>query len=358
VDVAAQHAPDDPFMADTLKRGGIANPSRIFDKTVASALDRDRAYELSGGIAVCVHCGMTAIGYVPFRQPVEMRPMTASRDASLSAPVTAPWWRGAVIYQIYPRSFADADGDGVGDLAGITARLDHVAKLGVDGIWISPFFTSPMRDFGYDVADYCDVDPIFGTLADFDALVARAHDLGLKVTIDQVYAHTSDLHPWFAQSRQGRDGDKADWYVWRDPKPDGTPPNNWQSVFGGPAWTWDARRRQYYMHTFLREQPQLNAHNPVVQDALLEAAKFWLDRGSTVSGSMRSTIRCSTRNCVITRRWRTTGVSARARSISRKRCSASRTPMSRCSWSVSASCATVTTRSSPWPRWAARARSR
>ena len=205
--------------------------------------------------------------------------MTASRDASLSAPVTAPWWRGAVIYQIYPRSFADADGDGVGDLAGITARLDHVAKLGVDGIWISPFFTSPMRDFGYDVADYCDVDPIFGTLADFDALVARAHELGLKVTIDQVYAHTSDLHPWFTQSRQGRDGDKADWYVWRDPKPDGTPPNNWQSVFGGPAWTWDARRRQYYMHTFLREQPQLNAHSPVVQDALLEAAKFWLDRG-------------------------------------------------------------------------------
>ena len=205
--------------------------------------------------------------------------MTASRDASLPAPVTAPWWRGAVIYQIYPRSFADADGDGVGDLAGITARLDHVAKLGVDGIWISPFFTSPMRDFGYDVADYCDVDPIFGTLADFDALVARAHELGLKVTIDQVYAHTSDLHPWFAQSRQGRDGDKADWYVWRDPKPDGTPPHNWQSVFGGPAWTWDARRRQYYMHTFLREQPQLNVHNPVVQDALLEAAKFWLDRG-------------------------------------------------------------------------------
>jgi glycosidase len=134
-----------------------------------------------------------------------------------------PWWHGAAIYQIYPRSFADSNGDGIGDLAGITARLDHVARLGADAIWISPFFTSPMRDFGYDVADYCDVDPVFGTLADFDALVARAHDLGLKVTIDQVYAHTSDQHPWFVASRQSRDNPYADWYVWEDPKPDGSP---------------------------------------------------------------------------------------------------------------------------------------
>ena len=190
-----------------------------------------------------------------------------------------PWWHGAAIYQIYPRSFADSNGDGVGDLAGITARLDHVARLGADAIWISPFFTSPMRDFGYDVSDYCNVDPVFGTLDDFDALVARAHELGLKVTIDQVYAHTSDLHPWFVESRQSRDNPHADWYVWADPKPDGSPPSNWQSVFGGPAWRWDARRRQYYLHNFLAEQPQVNAHNPAVQDALLGVMKFWLDRG-------------------------------------------------------------------------------
>ncbi|MBC2668102.1 alpha-amylase family glycosyl hydrolase [Novosphingobium piscinae] len=189
------------------------------------------------------------------------------------------WWRGAAIYQIYPRSFRDSDGDGIGDLPGITAGLGHVASLGVDAIWISPFFTSPMKDFGYDVADYCDVDPIFGTLADFDALVAEAHRLGLRVIIDQVYAHSSDQHPWFAASRAARTGDKADWYVWADAQADGTPPNNWQSVFGGPAWTWDARRRQYYMHTFLREQPQLNVANPAVQEALLGAARFWLDRG-------------------------------------------------------------------------------
>ena len=196
-----------------------------------------------------------------------------------TATSATPWWQGATIYQIYPRSFADSNGDGIGDLPGITARLDHVASLGVDAIWLSPFFTSPMRDFGYDVADYCDVDPIFGTLADFDALVARAHALGLRVLIDQVMAHTSDLHPWFSESRASRDNPRADWYVWADPKPDGSPPSNWQSVFGGPAWTWDARRCQYYMHQFLREQPQLNCHNPAVQAALLAAARFWLDRG-------------------------------------------------------------------------------
>jgi alpha-glucosidase len=189
------------------------------------------------------------------------------------------WWRGAVIYQVYPRSFADSNGDGIGDLKGITSRLEHIASLGVDAVWLSPFFTSPMKDFGYDVADYCDVDPIFGTLADFDALIKRAHALGLRLLVDQVYAHTSDQHDWFRQSRQSSSGDKADWYVWADAKPDGAPPSNWQSVFGGPAWTWDARRGQYYMHNFLPSQPQLNVHLPAVQDALLDTARFWLDRG-------------------------------------------------------------------------------
>ena len=196
-----------------------------------------------------------------------------------SAQTAREWWRGAAIYQIYPRSFADTNGDGVGDLPGITAHLDHVASLGVDAIWLSPFFTSPMLDFGYDVSDYCDVDPIFGTLADFDALVGRAHALGLKVLIDQVYSHSSDRHPWFLESRSGRKNAKADWYVWADAKPDGSPPNNWQSVFGGPAWTWSATRGQYYMHNFLPEQPQLHMHLPEVQDAMLEVAKFWLERG-------------------------------------------------------------------------------
>lgn len=189
------------------------------------------------------------------------------------------WWRGAVIYQIYPRSFLDTTGNGVGDLAGITERLDYVAGLGVDGIWISPFFPSPMRDFGYDVADFCGVDQMFGTLGDFDRLLAKAHRLGLRVIIDQVYSHTSDQHPWFVESRSARDNPKADWYVWADARPDGTPPNNWLAVFGGPAWEWDPRRRQYYLHNFLKEQPDLNFHNPAVQQAVLEAAEFWLRRG-------------------------------------------------------------------------------
>ena len=188
-------------------------------------------------------------------------------------------WTGATIYQIYPRSFADSNGDGIGDLPGITAKLDYIASLGVDAVWLSPFFTSPMADFGYDVADYCDVDPIFGTLADFDTMLAKAHSLGLRVIIDQVYAHSSDQHDWFKDSRISPTSVHADWYVWADAKPDGTPPNNWQSVFYGPAWTWDAQRGQYYMHNFLPEQPQLNMHNPRVQDALLAATRFWLDRG-------------------------------------------------------------------------------
>lgn len=204
---------------------------------------------------------------------------TVTDKSRMEITETQPWWRGAVIYQIYPRSYLDTNGDGVGDLPGITEKLDYVASLGVQGIWISPFFTSPMKDFGYDVADYCDVDPVFGTLNQFDALLERAHELGLKVIIDQVYAHTSDQHEWFAQSRASRDNAKSDWYVWKDPNPDGTPPNNWQAVFGGPSWTWDARRQQYYMHNFLPEQPQLNVHNPEVQEALLNVARFWLDRG-------------------------------------------------------------------------------
>jgi alpha-glucosidase len=189
------------------------------------------------------------------------------------------WWRGAVLYQIYPRSFMDASGDGIGDLKGIASRLDYIKSLGVDGVWLSPFFKSPMRDFGYDVSDYRDVDPMFGTLADFDALLAAAHERNLKVIIDQVWSHTSSDHEWFQQSRLDRTNDKADWYVWADPKPDGSPPSNWQAWFGGPTWTWEPRRRQYYLHNFLPTQPDLNFRNPDVQAAILDIAKFWLDRG-------------------------------------------------------------------------------
>ncbi|MGD9511303.1 MAG: alpha-amylase family glycosyl hydrolase [Geminicoccaceae bacterium] len=189
------------------------------------------------------------------------------------------WWKGAVIYQIYPRSFQDTDGDGVGDLRGIARHLDYVARLGVDAIWISPFCKSPMKDFGYDVADYCAVDPLFGTLEDLDALLAEAHRLGLKVMMDFVPSHTSDRHPWFLESRQSRDNPKADWYVWADPRPDGTPPSNWLSVFGGSAWEWDPRRGQYYLHNFLKQQPDLDFHRPEVIAALLDQARFWLDRG-------------------------------------------------------------------------------
>ncbi|MDY7097668.1 MAG: alpha-amylase family glycosyl hydrolase [Pseudomonadota bacterium] len=189
------------------------------------------------------------------------------------------WWRGAVIYQIYPRSFRDTNADGIGDLRGIAQGLDYIASLGVDGIWISPFFTSPMKDFGYDVSDYCGIDPSFGTFEDFDTIIVRAHELGLKVIIDQVYSHTSDQHAWFQESRRDRTNDKADWYVWADPKPDGAPPSNWQSVFGGSAWQWDGPRRQYYLHNFLTSQPDLNCHNPDVQEALQNVARFWLDRG-------------------------------------------------------------------------------
>ncbi len=203
-------------------------------------------------------------------------------DSAAPVPTTAaavPWWRGAAVYQVYPRSFADANGDGIGDLAGIIGKLDYIASLGVDAVWIAPFFTSPMADFGYDVADYRGVDPIFGTLADFDRLVSALHDRGLKLIIDLVFAHTSDQHPWFADSRSSRDARHSNFYVWADAKPEGSPPSNWQSVFGGPAWTWDARRGQYYLHNFLAAQPQLNLHNPAVQAELVDVARFWLDRG-------------------------------------------------------------------------------
>lgn len=189
------------------------------------------------------------------------------------------WWRGAVIYQIYPRSYLDVNADGIGDLSGITSRLDYIQSLNVDAIWISPFFVSPMDDFGYDVADYKNVDPMFGSLEDFDALLDAAHERGIRVLIDLVISHTSDRHPWFRESRIDRTNSKSDWYVWADAKPDGTPPNNWLSIFGGSAWEWDSRRRQYYLHNFLRSQPDLNFHNPIVQEAVLDAARFWLERG-------------------------------------------------------------------------------
>ena len=190
-----------------------------------------------------------------------------------------PWWRGAVIYQVYPRSLMDSNADGIGDLPGIIEKLDYIAGLGVDAIWISPFFTSPMKDFGYDISDYRDIDPIFGQLSDFDRLTQEAHARGIKVIIDQVLSHTSDQHDWFQESRQCKDNPKADWYVWADPKPDGTPPNNWLSIFGGGAWEWEPRRGQYYLHNFLKSQPDLNFHNPQVRTEILDEVEFWLRRG-------------------------------------------------------------------------------
>jgi alpha-glucosidase len=193
----------------------------------------------------------------------------------------APWWRSAVVYQIYPRSFADGDGDGIGDLAGLRRRLDHLVWLGVDAVWLSPVFRSPMADFGYDVSDYCDVDPVFGSLADLDALVAEAHARGLRVLLDWVPNHTSDRHPWFQESRAARTSPKRGWYVWRDPRPGGVPPNNWKAAFDpeAPAWTLDPTTGQYYLHLFLPAQPDLDWRNPEVVAAMHAVLRFWLDRG-------------------------------------------------------------------------------
>ncbi|WP_066801377.1 alpha-amylase family glycosyl hydrolase [Sphingomonas soli] len=191
----------------------------------------------------------------------------------------AEWWKSAVIYQIYPRSFQDSNGDGIGDLKGIERRLDDLKSLGVDAIWISPIFPSPMADFGYDVANYCNVDPRFGTLDDFDSLLRSAHDRGLKLLLDLVPNHSSSEHPWFTESRSSRDNPKRDWYIWRDPAPDGGPPNNWISDFGGSAWEWDEATGQYYYHAFLKEQPDLNWRNPEVRAAMMDVLHFWFARG-------------------------------------------------------------------------------
>ena len=189
------------------------------------------------------------------------------------------WWQTGIIYQIYPRSFQDSNGDGIGDLRGIISRLDYVQSLGVKAVWLSPIYPSPMHDFGYDVADYCGIHPLFGTMADFDALLAEIHRRGMKLILDLVPNHTSDEHPWFIESRSSRDNPKRDWYIWRDPAPDGGPPNNWLSFFGGPAWTFDPHTGQYYLHQFVKQQPELNYRNPAVLAAMLDIMRFWLDKG-------------------------------------------------------------------------------
>ncbi len=189
------------------------------------------------------------------------------------------WWQKGIIYQIYPRSYQDSNNDGIGDLPGIRQRLDHLQNLNIDAIWLSPMYPSPMHDFGYDVADYIDINPLFGTMADFDALLADAHERGLKLIIDLVPNHTSDEHAWFQESRSSRDNPKRDWYIWRDPAPDGGPPNNWLSFFGGPAWTFDEATGQYYLHQFVTQQPELNYRHPDVLPAMLDVMRFWLDKG-------------------------------------------------------------------------------
>ncbi len=189
------------------------------------------------------------------------------------------WWQTGIVYQMYPRSFMDSNRDGIGDLVGITSRLDYLAWLGVNAIWLSPIFPSPMADFGYDVANYVDIAPIFGTLADFDQLLHAAHERGLKILLDLVPNHSSDAHPWFVESRSSRDNPKRDWYIWRDPAAGGGPPNNWQSFFGGDAWMFDEPTGQYYLHLFTAQQPDLNWRNPEVREAMYGAMRFWLERG-------------------------------------------------------------------------------
>ena len=200
-----------------------------------------------------------------------------------------PWWREAVVYQVYPRSFLDTNGDGIGDLPGIERRLDHLSWLGIDAVWISPFYRSPMADFGYDVSDYCDVDPLFGTLADADRLIAAAHERGIRVLVDWVPNHTSNRHPWFLESRSSRSSPKRDWYHWRDGHGD-APPNNWRAAFGGPAWTLDETTGQWYLHLFLPQQPDLNWSNPEVVEAMHRVLRFWLDRG--VDGFRIDVVHC------------------------------------------------------------------
>ena len=198
--------------------------------------------------------------------------------------IPADWWKSAVFYQIYPRSFYDADNNGIGDLKGITQKLDYLNDgrgngLGIDAIWISPFFKSPMKDFGYDVSDFCDIDPIFGTMANFDEMISAAHQRGIKVLVDLVLNHSSDLHPWFQESKKNRTNPKADWFVWEDKTADGGPPNNWLGVFGGSAWEYEPERDQYYLHNFLKEQPDLNWYHPEVQEAIRDIIRFWLKKG-------------------------------------------------------------------------------
>ena len=206
-------------------------------------------------------------------------------------PAAWPWWKTGVVYQVYPRSFADSDGDGVGDLPGATARLDHLRDLGVDAVWFSPFYRSPMDDFGYDISDHCDVDPLFGTLGDADRMIAAAHRDGLRVVLDVVPNHTSDQHPWFLAARSSRDDPHRGWYVWRDPGADGGPPNNWRAAFADePAWTWDEATGQYYLHLFLPEQPDLDWNQPDVAAAMVDVLRFWMDRG--VDGFRADVVHC------------------------------------------------------------------
>ena len=190
-----------------------------------------------------------------------------------------PWWQTGIIYQIYPRSYQDSNGDGIGDLKGILHRLDHLQWLGIDAIWLSPVFPSPMADFGYDVSDYINIHPLFGNLEDFEELLYAVHARGMKLLLDLVPNHTSNLHSWFLESRSGRDNPKRDWYIWQDAGPDRQPPNNWLSVFGGSAWEWDEQTQQYYYHAFLKEQPDLNWRNPEVQEAMFNVMRFWLNKG-------------------------------------------------------------------------------
>jgi alpha-glucosidase len=204
--------------------------------------------------------------------------MPRGEKESPTCPISA-WWQHGVIYQIYPRSFADSNGDGIGDIRGIISRLDYLHWLGVDAIWISPIYPSPMADFGYDVSDYMDIHPMFGTLDDFDVLLAAAHAEGIRVILDLVPNHTSDEHPWFIESRSSRDNPKRDWYIWKSPSADGGPPNNWLSTFGGSAWEFDPRTSQYYYHAYLKQQPDLNWRHPEVQAAMHQVLRFWLDRG-------------------------------------------------------------------------------